>query len=108
GGRGAPRRDLFDDPVGLVALVERRDGGWPFAAGTGGAQDLAATVRVRRDRVVGERQDLGGRAVVLLQSHHRGIRKILLEVQNVPDVGTAPAIDALVVVADDGDVAMTP
>ena len=35
-------------------------------------------------------------------------RKILLEAQDVADLGTAPAVDRLVVVADAGDVLVAP
>ena len=34
------------------------------------------------------------------------VGKILVEVEDVPDVGAAPAVDRLVVVADDADVAV--
>ena len=43
---------------------------------------------------------MAGRAVVVLQPHHLGAGKILLEAQDVVDLGAAPAIDRLVVVAD--------
>ena len=45
-----------------------------------------------------------GRAVVALEADHVGAGKILLEAQDVVDLGAAPAIDRLVVVADAADV----
>ena len=45
-----------------------------------------------------------GRAVVALQPDDRGAREVLLEAQDVADLGAAPAVDRLVVVADAGDV----
>ena len=45
-----------------------------------------------------------GRAVVALEPDHVGAREILLEAQDVADLGAAPAVDRLVVVADAGDV----
>src|SRR2546430_6951971 len=44
--------------------------------------------------------------IFLLEADHRCIGKILGEVEDVPDVGPAPSVDGLVVVADDADVAM--
>jgi glycosyltransferase involved in cell wall biosynthesis len=53
---------------------------------------------------VGGVEDQLGRAVVLLELHDRRVGVVALEVEDVPDVGTAPAIDRLVVVPDDGEV----
>ena len=58
-----------------------------------------------RDDGVGGRQDRLRRAVVLLQLDDRGAGEVLLEVEDVVDVGSAKAVDRLVVVADDADVA---
>ena len=43
-------------------------------------------------------------AVVLLQADGAGVRVVLLEVQDVLDVGATPGVDGLVVVADDHEV----
>ena len=48
----------------------------------------------------------GGGAVVLLQPDDLGAGEVLLEAQDVADLGAAPAIDRLVVVADAADVAV--
>ena len=56
------------------------------------------------DEVRGGAEDVGGRAVVALQPDHLGAGEILLEAQDVVDLGAAPAIDRLVVVADAADV----
>ena len=47
---------------------------------------------------------MGGRAVVALEPDDLRAGKILLEAQDVVDLGAAPAIDRLVVVADAADV----
>jgi hypothetical protein len=47
-----------------------------------------------------------GGAVVLFQPDHGGAGEILLEAQDVADLGAAPAIDRLVVVAHAADVAV--
>ena len=49
-------------------------------------------------------QDVAGRAVVLLQPQHHGAREGALEVEHVRQVGAAPAVDGLVVVAHHEDV----
>ena len=56
------------------------------------------------DNGVGQFEDGSGGAVVLLQPVHLGPLPDILELQDVADIGTAPAVDALVVVADNGDV----
>ena len=48
---------------------------------------------------VGRVEDVAGRAVVLLELHHRSAGVVLLEVEDVADVGAAPRVDGLVVVA---------
>ena len=65
-----------------------------------GAQRLAEPALVLGDEPGGGGQDMAGRAVVALQPDHDRPRKIVLEAQDVVDLGTAPAIDRLVVVAD--------
>ena len=51
-------------------------------------------------------QDRGGRAVVVFEPHDLRLRPILLESQDVRHFGAAPAVDRLVVVAHDAQVAM--
>ena len=71
-----------------------------------GPQRLAEARAVVRDQARGGAQDVPGRAVIALQPHHLGAREVLLEAQDVADLGAAPAVDRLVVVADAGDVAV--
>src|SRR3546814_14326000 len=51
-------------------------------------------------------EDRPGGAVVLFEPDHPGAREVLLEAQDVADLGAAPGIDRLVVVADAGAVAV--
>jgi hypothetical protein len=60
------------------------------------------------DDRVGGGQDVAGRAVVALQLDDARARVVALEVEDVADVGAAPAVDRLVLVADDGDAAGAP
>ena len=50
---------------------------------------------------------MSGRAVVAFEPHNLRAGKIVLEAQDVVDLGPAPAIDRLVVIADTGEVAAT-
>ncbi len=59
---------------------------------------------VRHHRARGVEDGLGG-AVVALQLAHHGAGEALLETQDVVELGAAPAVDALVLVAHRGEVA---
>src|ERR1019366_3195771 len=52
------------------------------------------------------RQNVLGGAVVLLQANGLGLGVVVFEIQDVPDIGAAPAIDRLVFVAHHADIAM--
>ncbi len=69
-----------------------------------GEQRLAEAALIVGDEVGGGAEDMRGRAVVALQPDDGGAGKILVEAQDVVDLGAAPAIDGLVVVADAADV----
>ena len=72
--------------------------------GAVGEQRLAEPALIVGDEMRGGGEDVGGRAVVALQPDDRGAGEILLEAQDVVDLGAAPAVDRLVVVADAADV----
>ena len=69
-----------------------------------GAQRLAEPAFVMGDQMRGGGEDVAGGAVIALEPDHRGAGKIVLEAQDVVDLGAAPAVDRLVVVADAADV----
>ena len=71
-----------------------------------GEQALGKQLGVGPDDVVGGAQDGGGGAVVLLQLDDLEARKVLRQALEVVQRGAAPAVDALVVVADGGEVAL--
>ena len=98
--------DLRADPAALVALVARLVGLDLLAIPLRGEQALLLALRVVAHHGVCRREDMPGGAVVLLELDHLGRRKVLLKVQDVGDVGTAPAVDRLVVVAHDHQVAV--
>ena len=63
---------------------------------------FAANV-VGDDGAGGFQNDLRG-AVVLLEADDAGVGKVLFELEDVADVGAAPGVDALILVADGADV----
>ena len=46
------------------------------------------------------------RAVILLEPHDGGVGKVVLEVEDVPQVGAAPLVDRLIGIAHDAQVAV--
>src|SRR5262249_39267714 len=69
-----------------------------------GAQRLAEAAFVVRNQVGGGGKNVAGRAIVPLQTDDLGTGKVLLEAQNIVDLGTAPAIDRLIIVTNTADV----
>src|SRR5947209_17180737 len=72
-----------------------------------GKQRLAKPALIARDQMRGGGEDMSGRAVIALEPDDFRAGKILLEAQDVVDVGAAPAVDRLIVIADTADVAPT-
>ncbi len=96
--------DLLADGAGFLLAVPGAGDGDLFAQHVVGAQRLAEPALVVGDQMRGGGEDVAGGAVIALEPDHRGTGKIVLEAQNVVDLGAAPAIDRLVVVADAADV----
>ena len=69
-----------------------------------GEERLAEPPLIMRDETRGDREDMAGRAVIALEPDDFRARKIALEAQNIIDLGAAPAIDRLIVVADAADI----
>ena len=67
-------------------------------------QGLAQAPGVLGDEARGGGQDVSGGTVVLFEADDLGAGEILFELQDVADLGPAPAVDRLVVVADAADV----
>ena len=96
--------DLLADGAGFFLGIPRAGDGDLLAQFVVGAQRLAEPAFVVGDDVRGGGEDVAGRAVIALQPDHLGAGKIVLEAQNVVDLGAAPAVDRLIVVADAADV----
>ena len=71
-----------------------------------GPERLAEPARVVGDQARGSGEDVPGGAVVALQPDHLRAGEILLEAEDVADLGAAPAVDRLIVVADAADAVM--
>ena len=92
--------DLLADRARLLLGIPRAGDRYLFARLVLGAQRLAEAAFIVGDEMRSCREDMAGRAVVALEADHLGAGKVLLEAQDVVDLGTAPAVDRLVVVAD--------
>ncbi len=85
--------------VGLV-------GGDEVAALAFGPQLARMPVRVLADDAVGSLEDGRRGTVILFEQVDSAAREVTLEVLDVSHIGASPGVDALVRVADDGDVAV--
>ncbi len=103
--RALQRLDLVGDEIGFLLAVPHRTHDHRLAARLGRPQRLAEARAVVRDEAGSGGEDVLARAVVLLEPHDLGAGKILLEAQDVADLGPAPAVDRLVVVAHAAQVA---
>src|SRR5262245_48970302 len=65
-----------------------------------GSQGLAEATFVVGDKMGRRRKNVPGAAIVSLQANDLCAWKIVFETQDVVDLGTAPAVDRLVVIAD--------
>ena len=109
GGRDAlalRRLDLLADVARLLRAVPDADDRRLLADRGIRIERLAEPRAIVRDEPGGRAQDVAGRAIVAFEPDDFRARKIALEPQNVVDVGAAPAVDRLIVVADAADVAM--
>ena len=91
---------LGDEPR-LVVLVVGDVADDPRAVAGVGPEALRLAALVVADHGVGGVEDGLGRAVVLLEQDRGGVGEVLLEVEDVADVGAAEGVDRLVGVADD-------
>ena len=69
-------------------------------------QRFAEAALVGGDEAQRRGQDRRRRAVIAFEADHLGPRKVALEAQDVLDLRPAPAIDRLIVVAHDADIAL--
>ena len=103
-GAALERLRLLADPARLFLAVPVADQAHLLAALRLGPERLAKPPGIRCDQTRGGGQDVFGRPVVLFQPDHLGAGEVLFEAQDVADLGAAPAVDRLIVVADAADV----
>ncbi len=104
--------EIFLDAVGdeerFVFAVRRfveADHGAAFARGP---KVLALALCVLGDDGGGSLEDHLGGAIVLLEADDLDFGEVFFEVEDVLDVCAAPAVDGLIFVADDADIAVLP
>ena len=109
-GSGGGFAEVFGDAVGDEEGFVFAVGGFVVAderaAFARGEEVFPFALSVLRDYGAGAFEDDLGGAVVLLEADGLGVRKVFFEVEDVLDVGTAPAVDGLVFVAYYADVAV--
>ena len=98
--------DLRANPAALVALVRGLVHADLLAVASVGEEALGLAVRVVGHHGVCRVEDVAGGAVVLLELDHVGVGVVLLEREDVLDVGATPGVDGLVVVTHDHEVSV--
>ena len=96
--------DLLADRAGFFFGIPGTGHGDLLAIDILGAQSLAEPALIVGDQMRGCGKDVTRRAVVALKADDLGAGEVVLEAQDVVDLGAAPAVDRLVVVADAADV----
>ena len=103
--RRCMRFDLLADAARFLGPVPDADDADLLAVAGVGPQRLAEAAGIVGDEAVGGGEDVRGRAVILLEPDDLRAGEVLLEPEDVGDLGAAPRIDRLVVVADAAEVA---
>ena len=94
------------DEVGLLELVAAAEVDDARAAFALGPEVLVLAVAVLADDGRGRVEDDLRRSVVAFELDDGRLGKVLLEVEDVPQVGAAPLVDRLIGIADDAQVAV--
>ncbi len=100
------RFDLVTDPARLLLGIPDRAQPHLLALVGLGPERLAEPALVVSDQPGRSREDVRRRAVVLLEPDDLGAGKVLFEAQDVADLGAAPAVDRLIIVADAAEIAV--
>ena len=93
--------DALENKASLSTGIHDRDEVRLVSVGAHGAQFfiVALAGRLVAEHGIGEVKDLRGAAVVRLDLVYRGLRMALIEAHDIFEVGSAPGVDALSVVA---------
>ena len=95
---------LFTHPAGFFRAIPHANHADLVSAANLGPQGLAKSLAVGIDQTRGSSEDIGGRAIVLLQLDYFGAGKILFKPQDIGDFCAAPGIDRLIVIPHHADV----
>ena len=98
------RLQLLADPSRLLGPVPHADDAQLVAGFEVGPQRLAEAARILRDQRRRGGKNLRRRTIILFEADHGRAGEILFEAQDVRNLGAAPRIDRLVVVADAANV----
>ena len=96
--------DVVADGARLLLVVPEGGDADALAHGVVGEERLAEAALVVGDEAGCRRQDVPGGAIVALEPDDDGVGEVALEAQDVVDLGAAPAVNRLVVVAHAADV----
>ena len=99
-GVGAERADLGDDPAGFLFVAASVEMGYLGAAAAGGEEILGDAVAVAADDRIGNVENGGGGAIVLVEDD--GL--VVLELDEHLGTSATPLVDGLVGVAHDEEV----
>ena len=96
--------DVLADGAGFFLRIPDAADGRLLAVVAVGEQRFAEPVLVVGDQAGGGGQDMAGRTVVAFEADNFRAGKVFFETQDVVDVGAAPAVDRLIVIADAADI----
>ena len=92
------------DPLGLVAFTRVKRELHRISRGILGPERLILAFQIESDQVIGNGDDILGAAVVTLQRDDVATRKVVLELEYIGKVGSAPSINRLIGIAGDAQV----
>ena len=96
--------DVADDLFGFLCLVGEGCKADRVGRAAMGNEFFVVAPPIVSDERIGEFEDLIGTAVVFLEADDFGSGEDVVEVEDVFDFGSAPAVDGLIVVADDAEI----
>ena len=98
--------DLIQDEIALIVFVVGLVDGDLGAAAAVGEEVLGRAVAVAADHGIGRIEDGLGGAVILFEQDDLGVGEVIAEALDVAEIGAAPAVDGLIFVAHDKNIAM--
>ena len=100
------RFDLLADESCFLLTVRPFSDSRPISERLVGEQRLPQATAIVGDQSRRNSKDVPRRSIISLESNDLGAGKVLLEAQDVFDIGAAPGVDRLVVIADTAQIAV--